>query len=228
MACECVVTRVVCGNGHNCTCSVACQNVIRNVDGNLLAVEGVDGVCARSNTAYALGLGDTLALGALLGLLDILLNCGFVLGCSQLAYPLVLGCDNHKCYAEDCVGASGEDLQLAVAARDVEEYLRANRTADPVTLNLLERIAPLERVHTVQHALCVSRNAKQPLLHALLNYGVAATHRESILNLVVSQHGAELRTPVNHCVGTECDAVVLQYLLLLGLVHCAPLGSGER
>ena len=102
----------------------------------------------------------------------------------------MLGGDDHERHTEDRVGTRGEDLQLAVRTLDVEEDLRTLRAADPVALDLLERVAPLEAVESVEHALGVGRHAQQPLFHALLLHGVAAAHRQSVVYLVVGQHRA--------------------------------------
>ena len=214
-------------NGHNGACAVAREHVVRDVDRYLAARKWVDGIRASLNAAYALGVGNTLALRAALCLGDICLYCLAVLGCCKLLDPLVLGGDDHKRYAVDGIGACGKDLELAVAASNVEEYLSTYRAAYPVALNLLERVAPLERLKAVEHTLCIGCDAQQPLLHTLLLYGVATTHRETLLNLVVSKHSTECRTPVNHSVGAEGKAVILKHLLALCLAHSAPLGSRE-
>ena len=161
------------------------------------------------------------------GLGDVLLDGRAVLGCGELADPLVLGGDDHERDAEDGVGARGEDFELAVGTLDVEEDLRADRAADPVALDLLERVAPCEFVEPVEHALGVGRDAEQPLFHALLLHGEAAAHREPVAHLVVGQHGAQLRTPVDHRVGAVGEAVVLEHLFLFGFAHGVPFVGRE-
>ena len=227
MACKGVVARVVRRNCHNRTRTVACQHVVRNIDRNLLAREGIYGIRTRSHAAHALGLGNTLTLRALLGLGDILLDCRTILVGSQLINPLVLGRNNHKRHAKDRIGAGGEDLQLLLHTLHCEEHLRTRAATDPVALDLFERVAPLQTLQTVQHTLCVSRNTQQPLLHSLLLNGVTATLRQTVLHLIVSQHRTQRRTPIHHRIGTERQTVVLQHLLTLLLVHCCPLLSRE-
>ena len=224
---ESIVARVVGRNGHDRAGAVAGQHVVGDIDRNGLAGKGVDGAGTRGHAADALGLGDALALGTLAGLGDVLLDGGPVVGRREFIDPLVLGGDDHEGHAEDRVGARGEDFELAVRALDVEEDLRADRAADPVALDLLERIAPGELVQPVEHALGVGRDAQEPLLHAFLLDGVAAAHRQAVAHLVVGQHGAELGAPVDHRVGAVGEAVVLQHLLLAGLVPAVPLGGRE-
>ncbi len=214
-------------DGHDGPRAVTGEHVIGNIDGNGLAGERIDGEGTRRHAADASRFGDALALGPLLGLGDVFLDGGAVLGRGELADPLVLGSDDHERDAEDGVGARGEDFELAVRTLDVEEDLRADRTADPVALDFLERIAPGELVETVEHTLGVGRDAEQPLLHALLLDGEAAADRKPVAHLVVGEHGAQLRTPVDHRVGAVGEPVVLQNLLFLGFALGVPLVGRE-
>ena len=221
------VARVVRRNGHDGARSVAREHVVGNVDRNGFVREGVDGVGACRNAAYALRVGDAVALRTLFGLADVLLDGGLVLGRRQFADPLVLGGDDHERHAEDRVGTGGEDLQFPVAVLDVEEDLGALRAADPVALDLLQRVAPFEFVQSVEHALGVGRHAQKPLFHALLLDRIAAADRKSVVHFVVGQHGPQLRTPVDLGVGAEGEAVVLKDLFLLPLAFGVPFGGRE-
>ena len=226
MACKGVVTRVVSRYSHNSTCSVTGQYIVRSIDWNTLAGEWVSSIRTCEDTAHTLGLGNTLTLRALLCLLDVGLHSLLLLGSGHICNPLVLRRNNHKCYTENSVGTSGENLQfatLAICHLGIEEYLCTLRATNPVALNLLQRLAPLEAVETVQHTLCVCCNAEQPLLHTLLLHRVTAAHRQTILHLVICEYGAKCRTPVHHSVSTEGKTIVLQHLLLLSLALCGPL-----
>ena len=212
MAGEGVVARIVGRNSHDRPRAVASQHVVRNVDRNRLARERVDRIGACRYTAYALGFGDALPLGAFLRLGDVLLDGGPLFGRGKVVNPFVLRSDDHEGNAEDRVGTRGEYLEFSVGALDVEEDLGAFRTADPVALDLLQRVAPLEPLQSVEHPLGVGRYAEQPLFHPLLFDGKAAAFGESVLHLVVGQYRAQLRTPIDHRVGAERQAVVLEDL----------------
>ena len=227
MAGESPVARVVGRNGHDGSRAVAGQHVVGDIDRNGASGEGIHGVGTRRYAAHMPCLGDALALRTFLGALDILLDGGAVLARRQVEGPFVLGGDDHEGHAENRVGTRGENLQFAVAALDVEEDLRTDRAADPVALNLLERVAPGQRVESVQHALGVGRHAQQPLLHALLLHGVSAADRKSVAHLVVGQHGTQFRAPVDHRVGAERQTVVLQHLLPAGVVPAVPFVGRE-
>ena len=88
-----------------------------------LARERVDRIGACRYTAYALGFGDALPLGAFLRLGDVLLDGGPLFGRGKVVNPFVLRSDDHEGNAEDRVGTRGEYLEFSVGALDVEEDL---------------------------------------------------------------------------------------------------------
>ena len=224
---EGIVARVVRRHGHDRSGAVSRQHVVRDVDRYLASREGVDGIRTGEDAAHAPRLGDALALGAFLGLFEIILDGRLVFGRGELVDPFVFGSDDHEGDAEDRVGARGEDFEFAVETAHVEEDLCTLRAADPVTLDLFERFAPLERFQSVEHSLRIGRHAQQPLLHAFLYDGIAAAHRQPVLHLVVGQHRTQLRAPVDHRVGAVGQAVVLQHLFAPVLVHARPVGGRE-
>ena len=227
MAREGPVARVVRRDGHDGPRPVAGQHVVRDVDRDGLAGEGIDGVRSCRHAAYAFGLGDALTLGAFLGLADVLLDGGLVAGRGQFAHPLVFGGDDHEGHAEYRVGAGGEYFEFARRILYVEEDLGPLRTADPVALDLFQRVAPCEPVQPVEHALGVGRHAQKPLFHPFLLDRMAAAHRKPVVHFVVGEHGSQRRAPVDHRVGTEREAVVVERPFLLLLRHGAPFFGRE-
>ena len=227
MAGEGVVARVVRRNSHDRSRAVSGQHVIRDVDRDFASREGIDGVRSGEDAAHAPRFGDAFAFGAFLGLFEVIFDGGLVVGCGQIVDPLVFGGDHHEGDAENRIGPRGEDFEFTVESLNVEEDLRADRTADPVALDLFERVAPFEPFQSVEHALRIGRYAQQPLLHAFLHYGESAAHRQSVFYLVVGQHRTQLRAPVDHRIGAEGETVVLQHLFTPMLVHCGPLGGRE-
>ena len=227
MAGESPVARVVGRYGHDGARAVAGQHVVRNIDRYLLAGERVDGVGAREDTAHPPRLGDAFAFRPLARFGDVGFDGGAAVGRRQLLRLLVFGGDDHERYAEDRVGAGREDLQFPVRAFQVEEELRADRTADPVALDLLERLAPCEFFQPVEHPLGIGRYAQQPLLHPFLLHRIAAAHREAVAHFVVGEHRAQLRTPVDHRVGAVGETVVLKHPFAFAFVPAVPLRRRE-
>ena len=56
---------------------------------------------------------------------------------------------------------------------------------------------------------------------------IAATNRHTFTHLIVSQHSAQLGTPVDHGIAQIGDAVVHQHIILLCLSHRVPLLGSE-
>ena len=139
----------------------------------------------------------------------------------------MLGSQHHERDAEDGIGTRRKNFQLSVQSFQAEKHLGSFAPADPVALYLFERFTPLQAVEAVQHPLCISRHTQQPLLHQLLFDRKTAAHRKPVFHLVIGQYGSEPRTPVDQCVGPERQPVVLQHVLLFGLAHRIPFGSGE-
>ena len=61
----------------------------------------------------------------------------------------------------------------------------------------------------------------------LLLHRVSAAYRHTFTDLVVSEHSAELRTPVDHRVAEICQTVIHQHIALLAFVHGPPLVSRQ-
>ena len=228
MLCESVVAAVVRRNGHDSPRAIARQHVVADIDRYLRPVERIDRIGSGELSAHALRVGHALALGAFFRLLDIALDRLALLRRGDLTDQRVLRGEHHESGPENRIGPRREHLELLVEALQSEEYLRALAAPDPVALDLLERVAPFEGVEPVEHPLGISRHAQQPLLHPLLHDRIAAPHRQAVLHLVVREHGSQFGTPVHERVGAECETVVLQHALALGLVHRFPPGSRER
>ena len=224
---ESIVAGVVGGYGHDGSGAIAGQHVVAHPDGYLLACHGVDGVGAGEDAADLL-VDLALALGLVADFAQVCLHGLVLLRGGDLGHIVGLGGKNHEGDAKDGVGACGEDFELeVVAARQGEEHLGAFAATNPVALGLLEAIAPFQSVEAVKQTLCVCGDAEAPLAHLLLLHGESAADTESLADLVVGQHGAELGTPVDHGLGLEGEAVVHQHLGAAHGVHGFPLVGGE-
>ena len=221
MACEGIVAAVVCGNRHDGTSAVACKHVVADVDGYLLACDGVDGIAAAEHAAHLL-LYEALALGLVLHLVEVGINGCLLLGCHHLLHIFALGSQHHEGHAKDCVGAGGEDEQLLVAAHDGEEHLGSLAATYPVFLCFLDGVTPLDGVEVAQQTAGVGAHAQAPLTHHLLLHGMTTAYRHALAHLIVGEHSTQCRAPVHHCVAQVGDAVVHQHFILLSLSHGVP------
>ena len=176
----------------------------------------------------------TLALGAFLHVGQVFIDGLLLTGRGELCDELALRSQHHESDTEDGVGTGGEDGEAVDGGQTAvhtgghfKKHLCAFRAAYPVALGLLDGVAPVDGVETVEQALGIGRHAQTPLAHLLLLHGITAALRDSVDDLVVGQHGAQCGTPVDHRLGQVGDAVVHEHLLLLLLREGSPVGSGE-
>ena len=198
---ELEVARVVPGHGHDGAGAVADQHVIGDPDGDLLAVDRVDGVGAGEHAGLLLGQFGAFEVGLLGDLGFVSLDCRALRRGGDELHQLVLGRQHHVGGAEQRVRPGGEDADACVAARrsapirNCKVHLRAFAAADPVPLHFLERIAPVDGVEVLQQPLGVGGDAQHPLAHRLADDREAADLALAVHDLLVGQHGAELLAP---------------------------------
>ena len=109
-------------------------------------------------------------------------------------------------------------LLLFILIPYFELHLGTLRASYPVLLRLLDRVAPVDGLQSVEQSLCVSADTQAPLAHLLLLYREAAAHADTINNLVVGKHSAQSGTPVYHGLAHEGKAVVHEDVRLLLLI----------
>ena len=243
---EVEVALIVGRDRHDGAGAVAHEDVVRDEDGHLLAVDRVGGVRAGEHTGLLLvflalqvglrgdgravsgdGLGwAVLAEGpALIGVgVGGLWGAGGVLSCGNEGVDeLVLGREHHVRRPEEGVRAGGEDLDRARGGRKRE--LGAAGTADPVALHGLDLLRPVEELQVLEQAVGVGGDAHHPLLEVLAeDREVAALGATLGGDLLVRQHGAQARAPVDGGVGAVNQAVAVDDLLALGLGLLGPVG----
>ncbi len=172
-------------------------------------------------------VGHTVELGALLHVVEILLYLFLLLGGSYLLNILALWSQDHEGNTKHGIGTGGEDGELHVAVLHREHDLCTFGTTNPVLLSLLDGVAPLDSLQSVEQTLGVSGSTQAPLLHLLLDDRIATTLAHAVHNLVVGKYRTQAWAPVHHRLAEVSDAVVHQYLLLLHVVVAVPLLCGE-
>ena len=226
MTCKGIVARVVCRYGHNGTGTITGEDVLGNVDGALLASDGVDAVRTREHACYGT-VYLALTLGAALHVGQVLVHLLFLLGRGELCYKFAFGSQHEEGDTEHGVGTGGEDGELYVAVCHLYLHLGTFATAYPVLLCLLDAVAPLDGIQAIQKSLGICAHTQTPLAHLLLLHGISAALAHAVDNLIVGQYGTQFGAPVYHCLAQEGYAVVHQCLALLLLAHCLPLIGGE-
>ena len=186
------------GDGHNGAGTVAHQHVIRDKDGDLLPVDGVDG-------GHAFQLDAGLVLGHL-GALEVgFPGGGLLIGLHRVpvgdaVLPLLqigmLRGHDHVRNAEQGVGTGGEDGK-DIAGSGGEVDLRALGPADPVGLLHLD---PVDKVHILQvvdEALGVFGDGQHPLALFLADHRGAAALADAVDHLFVGQDTLAAGAPVD-------------------------------
>ena len=226
MAGECIVARVMRRNGHDGSGSVACKHVIADPYRYLLARQRVDGIAACPDSRH-LFLYLTFAFGLVAHLFEVSPDRFLLSGRGQHGDIFRLRSEHHEGDSEDGVGTRGENLEAEVLPGHGETHLGAFRPAYPVALGLLERVAPLEPVESVEQTLCVCRHPQTPLFHNFLFHRETSAHAHSLAHFIVGEHSAESRTPVHHRLAEIGYAVVHKPLGALFLREGVPFFGGE-
>ena len=197
---ELPVTVVVSGNGHDGAGAVGGQNVVRDEDGDLLAVDGVDTLHAvQADTGLILVQLGTLQIG--LGSGDLLIGAD-LLGVGQLALlqPVsdqsVLGRQNHVGCAEQGVGTGGKDHDVLTGG-GLESDLGTGGAADPVLLLQLDALDEVDLIQIVDQALSIGGDLQHPLALLLADDGGAAALTAAVHDLLVGQDALTGGTPVH-------------------------------
>ena len=234
------------GHGHDGAGAVVAQHVVADPDRDALLGDGVDGERAGEDAAHLLDFGLPLALGAVLGPRHVCLHLSLLLRGGDMLNHLVLRTQDHERHTEDGVRAGGEYLEgsltldpLDIAAHidllPIQLTLFGQRkpygctlaSANPVALNLLQRVCPIDLFEALEQTLGIRGDAQDPLSHLLAFHGEAATYGESVHHLIVGEHGAELRTPVHPRVGEVGQTIVHQDFLTFLLGSTPPLFRGK-
>ena len=211
---ELPVALVAAGHRHDRAGAVADQHVVGDEHRNLFPVGRIGRVGAEEHAglglvllALQIGLGrDRRAVGGdRLGgrrrterppRVDIV---GPLRG-GQRVDQLVLGRQHHVGRAEQRVGPGGEHLD--VAGVGAEQHRRAGGAADPVALHGLDLVRPVQHFEIVEQPVGVRGDAHHPLPQPFPEHReVAAVAAAVGGDLLVGQHGAQTRAPVDHRVG---------------------------
>ena len=199
LARELEVALVVRGHGHDGAGPVGGQHVVRDPDGDPLAVDRVDRLRAdRHPGLLALGR-QALDLGLPPRPLDIGPHRLAVLGSGHLVHERVLRRQDHEGHAKQGVRARGVDAHRLGLAFDREVDLHAVAAPDPVRLHGPDLLRPgLQHRQVVQQPVGVLPDLEEPLLQvALLDRHVGMSPAGAVDDLLVRQHGLVHRAPVD-------------------------------
>src|SRR5215208_6332335 len=167
LLCELEVSLVMGWDGHDRASTVAHQDVVGDVDGDLFSVGRVDHVSPCKYTGLFPRHIGAVDLAHPCGPLDVGADLFGLLRGRYLLDRRVLRAHNEERGAEECVRAGGEDLDRTVAF-DLEADLGAFGAPDPVPLQRLDPLGPVY-LREVQQLLGVVGDLEEPLRQVLLD-----------------------------------------------------------
>src|SRR5258708_6359 len=204
LAAELEVTLIVRGNGHDGAGAVFHQDEVLYPDGKLLLIKGIDGVAAGEK-ADLLGGSDIFRLHRSLAHLSELYFGVLLLrrACNEPLHQGMRRGEDDGAGAVDGVDARGEDFYGFDTGNisNRKFHARADGFADPVALHGDDALRPaaFELFQVIEELLSVVSGLEEPLLDfAGLDEGVfMAPAIAAVDDLLVGQHGAALRAPVD-------------------------------
>ncbi len=182
------------GDGHDRAGAVLHQDVVGDVDGQPLPVDGICRVVPREHARLLL-FGRAVLAAAGRGALHVLAH---FIGRDPLDQR-VLRCEHEERGAEERVGSGCEDGDVDVELLDPEHDLGTLRTADPVALDRLRPlwpVAPLGQV-IAEQLVGVRGDLEEPLLHHSRLDQRAAAVAAPVDDVLVGDHGLVVRAPVD-------------------------------
>ena len=196
----------MCRNCHDCTCSVAHQNVIRNENRDFLVIDWVD----TTNTLQA---NARLFLCHFCPFKVRLSSCLFLI-CTDFIHIFQLVCplfnqrmfrrNNHVSCTKQGIRTSGIDFQ-GITSSGLEVYFCTGRTSNPVPLCGLNLFQIIHFIQIIQQPLCIFCNLQHPLGFYFLYNFAAAAFANAANNFFICQNDLTGSTPVDSCFLLVCQ-----------------------
>ena len=210
LGCELEVAAVVAWHGHDGAGAVAHQHVVRDPDGNPLAVHWIDAVAAGEDACFF--------LLHLLAFHQILFRDGASVRIHGGALGIVhdridqrmFRRQNHVGGAEQGVRAGGENADRFRRTGHRENHFRAFAAPDPIRLRLLRRRRPVDVGQIGKQPRRVVGDAEEPLRQFALFHGGFAAFAGAGDHLLVGKHRLARRAPVHRSAATFHQAAFQQ------------------
>ena len=231
------IALVVSGNAHNRTRAITCDDVVRNENGHLLSVDGVDCVCAGHYAGLFASGRKSVDFGSFRTLFFVFFNRRLLLLCDDLIDERAFGSENDVGHAEYGVRSCGEHFERQIFADHLELHFSAETSSYPVLLHEFGLFGPIEFVDAIEKFIGVRGDFEKPLIEILVSDLTAASFAHATLRLFVGKNGVAGRTPVDGCflaigktVLVELKEHPLRPLVVVGktslyliipIVHCA-------
>ena len=220
-----MIAFVVGGDGHDGAGAVAGEDVVGDPDGDAYVVDRVDGIRAGEDAGFFFRGVLTVAVGFGGGGFDVVFDVGALFGSGDGGDERMLGGENHVSGAEERVGAGGVDGEF-ITAFEREIHEGAFGASNPIFLQELDRIGPVEGVESVEQTFGERGDAEHPLAHRSALDGKAADFAFAIDDFFVGEHGAEFGAPVDGHFGDVGEADAIQVRARVGGDGFGAVGGG--
>ena len=206
---ELPVALVAARHGHDRAGAVTAQHVVGHPDRNGLPIGRIARVAARRHAGLGLVQIGTCQVGLAQRLAGVRLDRGALRVGGDAGHERMLGRQHAIGRAEQRIGPRGEHVEKGIVAGQQAGVGPAQREADPgalaatdpVALHLLHAVRPVEPVEPHQQPLGIRGDAQHPLPHGLADHRVAAALALAVDHLLVGQHRAQRRAPVDRHLG---------------------------
>ena len=182
-------------NGHDGTRAVSDENVVGSPNGDLSTIDGVNGVRAREHAGlFLVGEVGPLEVALIAHCGHIGRNGGPLFGGADLLEQWVFGSDDHVGRPEKRVRTRCEDGQRLRVAIEFKSDLSAFRLANPVLLEALGGVGPIDVVEAFDELIGVGGDAQDPLADRAALHGVTTAFGARAFGRVVYFFVREHRT----------------------------------
>ena len=140
----------MCRYSHNSSCSVAGQYIFADPYRYSLICKRIDSIRACEYAGYSFYFALAFSFRPFGHIFQIICYFLFLLRGCQRFYIFAFGCQYHKTYSIYGIRTGGEDFQLHVRIFDIKRNVSTLRAADPVALNVFQRIRPFQLLKAIQ------------------------------------------------------------------------------
>ena len=174
------VTLIVSRYGHNCTCSVASENVVRNPDWDFSTVNRVYSISSSPNPCFFLSKVCTSQVWFKAGLVFVVSYSLSLFRCCNGIYQVMLWRQNSEGRTEKGIRTCRKDGEFLVSTFHFEGDIGTSWFTNPVALHVLDRLWPIQLIQVIEQSLCISSDFKHPLAHWFTDNWIATTLRSSV------------------------------------------------
>ena len=203
-------------DGHDGTSAVGDENVVGSPDGNLGAIDRVKGVRAREHAGlFLIGEVGPLEVALIADGGHVGRDGGLLLGRGNLLKERMFRSDDHVGRTEKRIRTGREDGQRVRVAFEFKSDLSSFGLADPVLLEALGGIGPIDVVEAFNEFVGVGRDAEDPLADGAPLHGMTTAFGAGafgcVVYFLVREHRAEVGAEPDGFLGDVSEAVTEEF-----------------